>query len=295
VLALLCVGEIGRRTDLSAHVGLEGSVTECFASPSEEVKGASAHALGSITVGNLARYLPYVLAQINGCEPKLQYHLLFALKEVITTPHHADQTHVAVVIPPDLTEQIMALLLLHSESSEEGVRNVVADCLGKLALRRPVDSLPILAQRLSAPNPSMRATMVMALKFTMSDRPQLELDAALPAFLPRFLALIEDPDRHVRRAAVQALQVGCHHKAPLLLPLLPSLLPLLYQQTIVRPELVRTVDLGPFKHIVDDGLELRKSAFECMETLLDHCLGRIDTHAFLLVSAWRLPPGADFM
>jgi len=39
--------------------------------------------------------------------------------------------------------------------------------------------------------------------------------------------------------------------------------------------------MGPFKHTVDDGLDLRKAAFECMYTLLDTCLERLDIFEFL--------------
>ena len=41
------------------------------------------------------------------------------------------------------------------------------------------------------------------------------------------------------------------------------------------------VDLGPFKHTVDDGLEIRKAAFECMDTLLAYCADRLDITEFL--------------
>ena len=39
--------------------------------------------------------------------------------------------------------------------------------------------------------------------------------------------------------------------------------------------------MGPFKHTVDDGLDLRKAAFECMYTLLETCLDRLDIFEFL--------------
>ena len=39
--------------------------------------------------------------------------------------------------------------------------------------------------------------------------------------------------------------------------------------------------MGPFRHTVDDGLDVRKSAFECMYTLLESSLTQLDIFEFL--------------
>ncbi len=44
----------------------------------------------------------------------------------------------------------------------------------------------------------------------------------------------------------------------LILPHLNQLLPAVIGDTQIKPELVREVQMGPFRHKVDDGLELRK-------------------------------------
>ena len=56
---------------------------------------------------------------------------------------------------------------------------------------------------------------------------------------------------------------------------------LVFTCTFLQRELIREVEMGPFKHTVDDGLDLRKAAFECMYTLLETCLDRLDIFEFL--------------
>lgn len=51
---------------------------------------------------------------------------------------------------------------------------------------------------------------------------------------------------------------------------------------VSQQELIQTIDLGPVKHIVDDGLELRKAAFGCVDTLLDSCLDQVNPSSFIV-------------
>jgi cullin-associated NEDD8-dissociated protein 1 len=277
-MALLCLGEIGRRKDLSNHVHIENIVIESFQSPFEEIKSAASYALGNIAVGNLSKYLPFILDQIDN-QQKKQYLLLHSLKEVIVrqTVDHNGQSE----LQDSNIEKILALLFNHCESEEEGVRNVVAECLGKIALIEPKKLIPALKVRTSSPAANTRATVAIAIKYSIVERPE-KIDEIMYSEISTFLMLIKDSDRHVRRAAVLALSTAAHNKPNLIKGLLPELLPLLYDQTVIKEELVRTVDLGPFKHVVDDGLELRKAAFECVDTLLDSCLDQVNPSSFIV-------------
>ncbi|KAI4367061.1 hypothetical protein MLD38_022842 [Melastoma candidum] len=274
-LALLCLGEIGRRKDLSSHLQIENIVIESFQSPFEEIKSAASYALGNIAVGNLAKYLPFILDQIDN-QQKKQYLLLHSLKEVIVR-----QSVDKAEFDDASVDKILKLLFNHCESEEEGVRNVVAECLGKLSLIEPMKLVPALKVRTTRAAGFTRATVVTAVKYAMVERPG-KIDEIIYPEISSFLLLIKDQDRHVRRAAVLALSTAAHNKPNLIKGLLPELLPLLYDQTVVKQELIRTVDLGPFKHVVDDGLELRKAAFECVDTLLDNCLDQVNPSSFIV-------------
>ena len=94
-------------------------------------------------------------------------------------------------------------LYRHAECAEEGTRNVVAECLGKLCLMSPETLLPKLKSSLSSASPLMRTTVVTAMKFTISDQPQA-IDQLLRAEIGHFLATLRDPDLNVRRVALVA-------------------------------------------------------------------------------------------
>lgn len=86
-MALLCLGEVGRRADLSQAAGVEAAVIAALSADSEDVKAAASLALGGVTYGCLGTALPSLLASISGAtgNAKQQYLLLQALGEVVAT------------------------------------------------------------------------------------------------------------------------------------------------------------------------------------------------------------------
>ncbi|XP_073957358.1 cullin-associated and neddylation-dissociated 1 isoform X1 [Choristoneura fumiferana] len=276
MFALLAVAEIGRHLDLSSIPNLKEVLLSSFTPSSEEVKSAASYALGSVAVGNLPEFLPFILGEIEA-QPKRQYLLLHSLREIIScescTPEGVE------ALRPFIPE-IWVQLSKHCQCAEEGSRNVVAECLGKLCLLEPQSLLPHLKEFLKSPEPLTRTTAVTAVKFTISDQPQA-IDPLLRACMSELLVPLCDPSLGVRRVALVAFNSAAHNKPSLIRDLLPAVLPTIYSETKVKKELIREVEMGPFKHSVDDGLDLRKAAFECMYTLLGTCLDRLDVFEFL--------------
>lgn len=276
LFALLSLGEIGKHVDLSGNKELKNVIIESFSSSSEEVKSAASFALGSVSVGNLTQYLPFVLKEIE-MQPKRQYLLLHSLKEIITCQSSSNAS-VEQLTP--FVSNIWTMLFNHCECPEEGTRNVVAECLGKLTLIDSANLLPKLKDSLKTESSYVKSTVVTAVKFTISDQPQ-PIDSLLKSCIGDFLETMQDNDINVRRVALITFNSAAHNKPSLIRDLLEKVLPHLYNETKVKKELIREVEMGPFKHTVDDGLDIRKAAFECMYTLLDSCLDRLDIFEFL--------------
>jgi len=275
-LALYCLGEIGRKCDLSAHAELTKSILSAFDSANEETRQAASFALGNIAVGNLQTYLPGILEEVKK-SPKIKYLLIHSLREIIVRQSTSAQ---GIETLKSHQQEILPILFSECENEEEGTRNVVAECLGKLTLVSPQDLVPTLVQHLKSQSANTRATVVAALKFAIVERPQ-SVDQHLASVMGKFLDLLNDKDLNVRKNTLLTLNYAAHNKPVLIRDYLGNYMPLVYNESKVKPELIREVDLGPFKHKVDDGLEVRKASFECMYTLLEACIDRVNIPAFL--------------
>ncbi|XP_004692419.1 PREDICTED: cullin-associated NEDD8-dissociated protein 2 isoform X1 [Condylura cristata] len=271
VLAFLSLAEVGHVAGPGPQRELKTVLLEALGSPSEDVRAAASYALGRVGASNLPDFLPFLLGQIEA-EPRRQYLLLQSLREALGTAQ------------PDslrpFVEDVWALLFQHCEGAEEGARGVVAECIGKLVLLDPPSLLPRFRKQLAAGQPHTRSTVITAVKFLISDQPH-PVDPLLKSFIGEFMDSLQDPDLNVRRATLALFNSAVHNKPSLVRDLLGHILPLLYQETKVRRDLIREVEMGPFKHTVDDGLDVRKAAFECMYSLLESCLAQLDICEFL--------------
>ncbi|OWZ20330.1 Cullin-associated NEDD8-dissociated protein [Phytophthora megakarya] len=272
VLALYCLGEFGRKIKLAGYTDVKETILKCFNNVGEEVKTAAAHSLGSICVGNMEEYLDTIMVKLELGENS--YLLLTSLREVIADhaakPHHGFAMYVDRVLP---------VLQKMSAHQEEGVRNMVGECMGKLAVTDSTKIIPIVTELCGSSDVWSRWTAVTSLKYAMTTTAQEPAVNAIFAHVDPFLGALEDEDLHVRRAALLVLNTAAHHHAHYLVPYVRDrIFPVLLKATEIKLE--RVVDLGPFKHKVDDGLPLRKAAYSCVDTLIQVLPQQLDISLF---------------
>ncbi|KKK12407.1 hypothetical protein ARAM_002339 [Aspergillus rambellii] len=258
-LALAILGESGLRMGTSCSLTPEVFITH-FNSKSDKVRLAAATALGNAAAGNVKAYLPTILGGLEKSNPQ-SYLLLHSVKELLQHPEI-----VRLDVAPAAVKLWQALLVV---SEEEDNRAVGAECIGRLALIDPVAYIPHFQDYLSSPDPSIRSVVISAFRYTLSDSRDTYNDVLRPLIVPLLVNMLSDRDLGNHRLALTTLNSAMHNKMDIILPHLNELLPAVLGDTQIKPELIREVQMGPFKHKVDDGLELRKSAYETLYAALD--------------------------
>eukprot|EP00817_Percolomonadidae_sp_ATCC50343_P006611 CAMPEP_0117427284 /NCGR_PEP_ID=MMETSP0758-20121206/7167_1 /TAXON_ID=63605 /ORGANISM="Percolomonas cosmopolitus, Strain AE-1 (ATCC 50343)" /LENGTH=1173 /DNA_ID=CAMNT_0005212837 /DNA_START=60 /DNA_END=3578 /DNA_ORIENTATION=- len=276
LLGLYALGEMGREMDLSqSHSSVIANIRSQFDNSKQDVRIAASYAFGNLSIGNLDHFLPIIVEDIPN-KPSHRFLLIHSLKEIIV---RATSTQLANTL-----DKTVPILIANAASSEEGIRNVVSECLGRLTLVNYTILMKELKELALSNDAFAKITVVNALRNAATNSSSLS-DDSLVSDLKVFLSLLDkskESDIDVRRSVILLVSSCAQYKPYLIRDELPSLLPRLYLECSFDKQYERVIDLGPFKHRVDDGLELRKSAFECLDILFTTMRSDlINLHEFL--------------
>lgn len=283
IFSLICLGEFGRRsllTEAEENLQAREAILSAMDGPEEELKTAAALALGGLTSASGASGVP-ALVNLTKNRPDYRYLLLLALKDAISSAEKSSFAPLVPVLLPMLLEQsdkdsggqstrANGDTKGKQTSEEESVRTATAECLGLLAHASPDLVVQALADGATSQSADIRAAVASAIKFSLSSSSSSTpvLISTLRSSLSTFIQLIEDPDVTVAKNALQAVNAIGRSQPALLLPRLNEAVPVICRRTAKNRDLVRIVDLGPFKHEEDYGLDLRKTAFDCVRTII---------------------------
>jgi cullin-associated NEDD8-dissociated protein 1 len=117
--------------------------------------------------------------------------------------------------------------------------------------------------------------VISALRYTLADTDESYDEYLRPIVIPMLVQMLSESDLDNRRLALTTFNSAMHNKPDIILPAIDQLLPMAMKETEIKPELIREVVMGPFRHKVDDGLELRKSAYETLYALLETAFSRL--------------------
>ncbi|KAK4203773.1 putative cullin-associated NEDD8-dissociated protein [Triangularia verruculosa] len=264
-LGLAVLGEAGLRLGAKFPVRPEFFL-ELFSNEFDKVSLSAAVALGRAGAGNVSVYLPVIL-QAMGKKGNTQYLLLQSVKEILQQAA-LSSTNISWY-SGTIWDHILAL------TDAEDNKAVCAECAGRLVIIGPRTYMPKLEALLKNNSPVLRAIAVQALRYTLPDDNE-NFDAVLRLYLFDMLKIVlEDPELEIRRHALSTLNSAAHNKPELIMGRFNELIPYVMKETVIKPELIREVTLGPYKHKIDDGLEVRKVAYETLYALMETAFSRI--------------------
>ena len=188
------------------------------------------------------------------------------------------------------------------------MRTMVSECFGSLAVLDPDTILKKLSEiqeahsaitasegtvadedTESTENAYVCRTVASSVKLAIAGK----IDPSkLSVYMPTFVNMLQISELHVRNAALLMVYSAVHHMPSAVVGLLKDpIMPSLYE--VASLELKRKIDLGPFSHVVDDALPLRKAALSIFATCIDNVPGSLEISEFMPVLAKALGDAED--
>lgn len=232
-------------------------VAQLFRSGNEEVRTAGSISLGLLTVGNPDFFLQKVFDLLDKADKASKYLFLYTIRDIIVHSPHCLKNYLPRLLP---------LLMQHSAHEDIVVRSLVTENIGRLFVVYSTDMMNSIESGLKDRNALTRQTVVGSFKYGGAKATEA---MSLEMVMGDLRKLVMDKDVTVQKGALEAVMTIVHNQPKTVSADLEHVLQAALSQTAVRPELISEVDLGPFKHKVDNGVPLRIAAFNLIEHVIE--------------------------
>lgn len=247
----------------------------------EHVQQAAAQTVGAVCTTDIQHYLPVIINKLhNKADTSVnKLYLFVALRSFLS--HYVTSNTAQPSEPRQYLQPLVQLLLQYKDNTEEMIRNTVAENCAVLIKLFPELYTQVL-EFLRSSNVNVQIIGIHTIKTLMNytlTQPEVEqLSAQL--LLPLIQLLASSTDLNVRKQVLLCITTVAHTCPQAIQPHIPVLLKQLYPMVMPDKSLVRTVDLGSFKHTIDDGLPVRKAVFGTLDTLQASLGQHVDMQEF---------------
>lgn len=198
IVGALTIGEYGKLKDLSSEQRILQMVQRLFNHAQEDVKFAASICMGNVAIGNPEFFLPKVFELVNNSQEAQKNLFLNTIREIIIVDSKCLQEYMI---------ELNELLMTHTTSESQQIRNIVAEILGRLLADFPQEMFDSVDGALKSGNPVQVATTARSVKYAGS---RLKDPLFLQMLVDQILLLKISNSVEVKKNALEALTSVIH-------------------------------------------------------------------------------------
>lgn len=228
----------------------------------ESIRLASSRSIGLLIIKDITKDLPLLLDNYEKNEDERDLNLI-SMKQLLKN----DDLNNSILL--EIWNRIWDTISRYDEKiiSSTSELRLSGDVLSRMCLLNNEYISKLIEKVDSVSNESIIYTIIVILKQLMH-----KLDSnndILSTLLLQNLKFLTLSNIEIKQALIGTLLTGLHNKPELLLPNLPNrVLPLIYDELSAKDEFKKIIPMGPYKYVIDEGLEIRKLCYELLYTII---------------------------
>lgn len=276
----MCIlGEIGSLMSLKDMKDVTQQIMKIMKTSKEpKTRKIAANALGMVVSGDLSTYVEVLLKALQESKEEIWRYLLTCSLQRTLQVCSANAAKLETLQP--YVETLRPLLVNQANTEDEGERNVIGECLGRLGSLNSAESTTLLqsiAQALTNYKDSeqQRATMAIALKSAIIYSPNDSCLTQAGVVEEIYSGLEKEKSQITRTELMNCLNLLLTKKVSLVEGEISHIEELVFPHCKTNTELVKKVQIGSMTHVIDDGLPQRLAVYRIMDTLQKDFMWRL--------------------